>query len=129
MKKLMVILLAGCVVVMNQGFREVAAGEDCRDNGAEEGCTISLADLAGTYSITAQGSIALCFTDTPPIHLAKCGSTGSVDVPFSVLLIGAVTRDASGNTCAAFTQTTSHLPVGTTPPFVNVGRHSVTSVT
>ncbi len=31
MKKLMVILLAGCVVVMSQGFREVAAGDDIAD--------------------------------------------------------------------------------------------------
>ena len=45
MKKLMVIVLAGCALVMSQGFREVAA---------LQGWT-PLENLAGTYSTTGQG--------------------------------------------------------------------------
>jgi hypothetical protein len=56
MKKLLVILTVGFVLVMSQGLRKVAAGDD------DEG--ISLKSTAGKFSDTAQGSFALCLDPT-----------------------------------------------------------------
>ena len=121
MKKLWVIVLAGWVFVMSQGFRTVAA-----DDEGTQG--IPLRKLAGTYSATVQGSFFLCFVNAPPFPLAKCGSPGSIGVPLSFLEVGVATRDAEGNTCATLTETVADLPVDISPPFVAV-RHSVGRVT
>jgi hypothetical protein len=119
MKKLMVILLAGCVLIISQGVREAIADEE-ETNG------LPLRALAGTYAATSQGSIVFCFQDTSPFPPAKCGSKGSTGVPFSLLQVGAVTRDTKGNACATLTETLADLPVNTSPPFVvvihNVGK-------
>ena len=119
MKKLMVLLLAGCVLVLSPGFRTVAVGDQDE---------IPLSKLAGTYAVTGQGSIFFCFEPTPPFPPAECGSTGSTGLPFSLLLLGAVTRDAQGNSCATFTQTFADLPVDISPPFSSVV-HNVGKVT
>jgi hypothetical protein len=63
MKKLMMILFAGCALVLSQGFRNLAAAD----------AGIPLRKLAGTYSNTAQGSVFLCFVNAPPYPLATCG--------------------------------------------------------
>ncbi|HEV8715147.1 MAG TPA: hypothetical protein VGX03_20245 [Candidatus Binatia bacterium] len=118
MKKLMVIVLATYAFVFSQGFREVAAFQ---------GFT-PLEDLAGTYAATAQGSLFLCFKGTPPPLPAKCGSEGSVGFPFSVLQVGSAIYDTDGNACATVTNTSVHLPVDASPPFV-VEVHSVAKVT
>jgi hypothetical protein len=110
LKKLLVILLAGCVFVLSQGVREVAA---------EQGYT-PLEELAGTYALTAQGSIALCLKPTPPFPLVHCGSTGSIVVPLSVVEVGVITSDAAGNACATITETLTDLPVDAFPPAVFV---------
>jgi hypothetical protein len=121
MKKLMVILLASYALVISQGVREVIADE-------EEPHGLPLSALAGTYAATFQGSIVFCFQDTPPFPPAKCGSTGSTGVPFSLLQVGAVTRDTKGNACATLTETLADLLVNTSPPFVLV-IHTVGKVT
>jgi len=113
MKKLWVILLAGCAFVMSQGFREVAAGDE----------EIPLSDLTGTYSTTGHGSEFLCFKDTAPFPLAKCGSPHSIGARLQLLTAGAATVDLKEN-CATFTATLSDLPVDISPPFVGV-LHSV----
>jgi hypothetical protein len=76
MKKLMMIVLTGCVVVISLGFKQVTA---------DQGWT-PLEQLAGTYSNTAQGSAATCFKDIPPPTSARtmwqCGfGSGSVQCP------------------------------------------------
>jgi len=101
MKKLMVILFTGCVVVMSQGFRKAAA---------DQGYT-PLEALAGTYALTAQGSVFFCLVPTPPFPPAKCGSPGSIGVPLGALQVGTITYDIAGNWCATFTETDTVLPV------------------
>ena len=105
---------------MSQGFREVAADD--------AGGIIPLANLAGPYSTTAQGSQFICFKGTPPFSPARCGSVGSVGFPFSFLQVGAVTRDAAGNACATATRTFAHLSVDAPPPRV-LDVHIVSQVT
>jgi hypothetical protein len=60
MKKLMVLVLAGCLVVMSPGFSKGAADDD-----DDQGDQIPLRKLAGIYSETLHGSIALCLGSTP----------------------------------------------------------------
>src|SRR5215813_4142785 len=101
MKKLVVILLAGCTLVISQGFKEVTA---------HQGYT-PLEDLAGTYALTAQGSFFFCFTPAPPFPPAKCGSPGSAGAPIGALEVGAITYDTAGNWCATLTEADTVLPV------------------
>jgi hypothetical protein len=100
MKKLMVILFAGCVVIMSQGFRKAAA---------DQGYT-PLEALAGTYALTAQGSFFFCFVPSP-FAPAQCGSPGSTGAPIGALQVGTITYDTAGNWCATFTETDTILPV------------------
>jgi len=116
LKKLLVILLAGCVFVIGQGFREVVADENGTDG-------IPLSALAGTYSVTSHGSIFFCVKATPPFPPTKCGSTGSIGFPLSILAVGANTDG-----CSTLTETDSDLPVDVSPPFV-LTFNSVTKVT
>ena len=116
MKKLMVIVLAGCVVVMSQGFRAVAAGDDIPD--IFDGGQIPLRALAGTYAETLHGSVALCLENTPHHALVTCGSPNSIVVPLTLQDVGANTRDAKGNACAIFTETEANFPVDVSPPAV-----------
>jgi hypothetical protein len=109
-KKLWVILLAGCALVLSQGFREVAA---------DQGFT-PLTELAGTFSFTAHGALAFCLANTPAQPLALCGSPNSTVVPFTIEDVGAVTLDATGSGCGTFTETQAASPVGTSPTTVRV---------
>ena len=59
MKKLMLIVLAGCSLVLSPSIQTVAA---------HQGYT-PLEDLAGTYADTYQGSVAFCLATTPPFAL------------------------------------------------------------
>jgi len=127
MKKLMVLLLAGCLVVLSPGFSKGAADDEGDDSSG--GGQIPLSALAGTYAVTLQGPLVLCFENAPPFSNAKCGSTGSIAVSFSLIQVGAVTRDAAGNGCATYTITYTDLPVDTSPPFVDAGIHNVGKIT
>lgn len=116
MKKLMVILLAGCALIIGPGFRKVALTDGF--GRSDEGTPLS--KLAGTYVETGQGSYFACFEPNPPFPLAKCGSTGSIGAPISALAVGAATFDAAGNFCVTFTETDTDLPVDVSPPNVHV---------
>src|SRR5262249_15998934 len=113
MKRLLVLLLAGCVFTLSHSSRAVAGDEEETDG-------IPLSALAGTYSETAQGSYFFCFNNTPPFPAAKCGSAGSTGLPISALAVGVVTRDAKGNGCVTWSETDSDLPVDVSPPNVFV---------
>jgi hypothetical protein len=110
MKKLMVILLVGCTLVIGQGSKEVTA---------HQGYT-PLEELAGTYALTAQGSFFFCFTPAPPFPPAACGSPGSAGIPVSAVEVGVVTADTAGNACATIKETLSQLPVTASPSGVVV---------
>ena len=101
MKKLMVILLAGCALVISLDFREVAAEQQ----------GTPLEELAGTYALTAHGSFFFCFVPNPPFPPAQCGSPGSAGAPIGALQVGAITYDTAGNWCATLTETDTVLPV------------------
>src|SRR5689334_8602117 len=105
MKKLMVIVLAGWVLVISQGIRRVAA---------EQGWT-PLEEVAGTYAATVQGTVFVCFQENPPHAPAQCGSAGSTGIPISINHIGVFTLDAAGNGCATLAVTHVHSPVDATP--------------
>src|SRR5262249_8833078 len=116
MKKLLVIMLAGCVLAMSHGVRHVAAEEDS-SHTFDTGGKIPPSHLGGTYATTAHGSEFLCFKDTPPFPLAKCGSPGTFGAALSLLTAGSVTQDLKSN-CATFTAVLSDLPVDVSPPGV-----------
>src|SRR5262249_9527258 len=92
------------------------------------GGKIPLSALAGTYAATLQGPLVLCFENAPPFSNAKCGSTDSIALSFSVIQVGAVTRDTNGNACATYTITYTDLPVDTSPPFVDAAVHNVSKI-
>jgi len=109
MKKVLVIVITGCVLFINHGIRAVAAEDD----------GLPLSALEGTYSFTAHGSQFLCVKDTPPFPFAKCGSPGTIGLPFTLVDVGTSTS-SNGTSCSTFTETDSDLPVDISPPFVGV---------
>jgi hypothetical protein len=119
MKKLLVILIAGFVLVMSQGLGEVAAGDN-------EG--IPLKALAGNYSSTAHGSYALCLDPTNNFAEVNCSSTKAVDFPQTEVDVGNGTGDTKGNSCTTYTATISDQPPDLSPPFVSVV-HTVSKTT
>lgn len=123
MKKLIVIVLVGCALVINPGFQKVAPADGFA--GSEEGT--SLHKLAGTYAFTGHGSVAVCL-DQQTFSLVQCGTAGSIVVAFTSQAVGGQTFDAKGNSCATFTETEVSSPVGASPTTV-VEFHSVGKVT
>jgi hypothetical protein len=87
---------------------------------------ISLGDLAGVYSFTTPGSYSVCLdlSKTPPA-VEDCGTKGAFALPQTYLAVGALTRDANGNSCGAWTEVSSSLPVDNTPPLVGLVHHAV----
>ena len=79
---------------------------------------IPLEDLAGNYTTTCQGSLALCFDSTTHAP-TNCGTGSPVVLAFSALKIKALTLDAKGTACATFIETDASLPVGKNPPAVS----------
>ena len=126
MKKLMVLLLAGCLGVLSPGFSKVTADDDL--TGFIDGGQIPLSRLAGTYAATLHGSLALCLENTPPHAPAACGSPTSIVVPLTLQDVGAQTRDAEGNGCGTITETEANFPLDVSPPAVFVD-HVVTKDT
>jgi len=118
MKKLMMIMFTGCVVVISLGFKQATA---------EQGGTPP-EKLAGTYSVTVHGSVFYCFDPSKPgFPPAQCGSPGSVGVPLNTLTVGTVTSDDKGS-YATFTETITDIPVNANGTGVVV-LHSVSKVT
>jgi hypothetical protein len=122
MKKLMVIVLTGCLVIMSYRVQNVAA-RDGNGHNSDEGGAIPLSDTVGTYATTGHGSEFACFQDTPPFPLAKCGSPGTIGLTASVVIAGSATVNLKEN-CATFTAVLSNLPPDVSPPIVIV-LHSV----
>jgi hypothetical protein len=112
MKKLMLILLVGCVLVISQGFRKVAA-----DDEGTHGTP--LRKLAGTYALTVHGSFFFCLDNDPPHGPVTC-TEGSTGVSIDALAVGAYTSDTTGNACATWTETETALPVSAAPPTIFV---------
>jgi hypothetical protein len=117
-KQLGVILLAGCTLALSQGVRRVAAAQ---------GFT-PLTEVAGTFSFTLNGSLALCLGNTPDRPPALCGSLNSTVVPSTLVEVGVYTFDTAGNACGILTETETASPVGTALPTVRV-LHSVLQTT
>ena len=113
MKKLMVILIVGFVLVMCQGLRKVAAG-DHDDEGTP------LKALAGKYSSTAHASYALCLDPTNNFAEISCADNKAKVFPETEVDVGNGTQDASGNSCTTYTGTISDQPPDVSPPIVAV---------
>jgi len=111
MKKLLVILVAAFVLVMSQGLREVAAGDD-------DG--IPLKVLAGKYADTLHGSFALCLDPKNNFAEVSCASVKAVVFPQTTIDVGNETDDKKGNSCETYTETDTDLPPDLRPPFVAV---------
>jgi hypothetical protein len=79
MKKLLVILIIGFVLVMSQGLREVAAGEHEADKG------IPLKALAGNFATVTHGSFALCLD--PKNNFAEINCSDSKAQVFPQLML------------------------------------------
>jgi hypothetical protein len=69
MKKLLVILIVGFVLVMSQGLRKVAAGDHAADKG------IPLTALAGNFATVSHGSFALCLDPTNNFTEVSCSDS------------------------------------------------------
>jgi hypothetical protein len=127
MKKLMVILLLGCALVINPDFRKVALADGFgRSHSGEE---IPLSALAGTYAMVpnGSGSIALCFESASPYPPAPCDSPNLIVGLFTTISVGAETFDHKGNSCGTMTGTFSNLPLGASPPAVSVSHITATT--
>jgi hypothetical protein len=125
MKKLMVLLLAGCLVVLSPGFSNGAADDDSADP-SERG-QIPLRKLAGTYAFTSHGSLTVCLANTPPHAPVSCGSPHAIVVPLTLQDLGVDTRDDQGNSCGTLTETASDLPVDVSPPTAVVVHFAATT--
>jgi hypothetical protein len=118
--KAVTILIAALLLVMSQGLRKVAAGDD------DEG--IPLRALAGKYADTAHGSFALCLDPTNNFAEVSCASTKAVVFPQTTVDVGNETDDTKGNSCETYTETDTDLPPDLSPPFVAVF-HDVAKIT
>jgi len=121
MKKLMLILLVGCVLVISHGVRNVAA-----DDEGTKG--IPSRKLAGTYALTVHGSFFFCLDSNPPHGPITC-TEGSTGVLIDALAVGAYTSDTTGNSCVTWTETENVLPVSAAPPNVFVVHQTAKSTT
>jgi hypothetical protein len=119
MKKLLVVMTAAFVLVMSQGLREVAAGDD-------EG--VPLKALAGRYGDTLHGSFALCLDPNNNFAEISCADPKAVVFPQTTVQVGNEKLDAKGNSCETCTETDSDLPVDLSPPLVGVF-HGIAKIT
>jgi hypothetical protein len=120
MKKLLVVMTASFVLVISQGLREAAAGDE----------GIPLKALAGKYADTAHGYFALCLDSAsfPAAVEISCAAATAVVFPQTVVDVGNETDDQHGTSCETYTDTTSDLPPDLSPPSVAVF-HTVATTT
>jgi hypothetical protein len=111
MKKLLVILLTGCTLVVSQGVRNNVAADDDGSHGTP------LRKLAGTYALTYQASVAVCFADTAPV---PCSTPNATVARFQSLSVSSATFDAAGHFCIAFTEIDNDLPLDASPTTVSL---------
>ncbi|MBV8056861.1 MAG: hypothetical protein JO071_16665 [Deltaproteobacteria bacterium] len=103
------LLAAGCVFFVGFGSREAMAAP------------IPPSALAGTYTVTGRGSVAICTGPAPTFTEIPCSKfKEGVDFsfPMTVVQVGEITIDAKGNSCDTITETVSDFPVDFSPPIV-----------
>jgi hypothetical protein len=83
---------------------------------------------AGSSSITATGSVAVCLNPTTFANEA-CTTTGVLVVPLTVLSVGRNVSDAEGNTCASVAETDTVFPANAFLPIVTKNEHNVSKLT
>jgi hypothetical protein len=129
MKKLLVVLGVTFAFVVGLHFvnlrsSEVYAGQRNFDDHhhRQSGETFPLP--SGQFSVTAQGSLAICFN---PATLAEepCSTAGALVVAESEIYSGAATVDEEGNSCVSFNLLASDLPVDARPPHLTANAHCV----
>jgi len=99
MKKILVLLITGFVLIMAHDLNGVYAA----DGG---GGGIPLSKLAGGYSITDQGTATLCLNPKAP-GTESCTTAGAVPVVLSAISVGQFTEDKDGNACGSWIQAAS----------------------
>jgi len=114
MKRVLVILIVGLVLVMSRGLREVAAGDHKDDEGIPQKV------LAGNFATVTHGSFALCLDPKNNFAEISCSDAKAQVFPQTDVEVGNVTLDEKGNACQTTTETISDLPVDVSPPFVTV---------
>jgi hypothetical protein len=102
--------------------QKAIAGNDGRSSNGYHGGQNGIPLLAGQFSSTLQGSLAICLNPTS-FALESCSTSGALVAPLSVLAAGAYTQDNAGNSCAAYTEVDSDLPVNASPPTVTANEH------
>jgi hypothetical protein len=112
------------LLVMLAVFAAVLSQKAIAGKGASggQGGTGGIPLPAGQFSSTAQGSFAICLNSTT-FALESCTTSGVLAIPQGYLATGAATQDNEGNSCAAFTQVVSDLPVDASPPSVTPNTH------
>jgi hypothetical protein len=114
MKKLFLILIVSFALVMMHDFNMSSA----------QATSIPL--KAGSAALHEEGSLTLCFK--PDFSaLESCSATDAVTPAFNVAIVGQITNDKDGNSCATVTVTESFF-AGEPNPTVAV-LHSVGTVT
>jgi hypothetical protein len=82
----------------------------------------------GQFSVTFQGSVALCFNPST-FALESCSTAGAIVTPLSIVDNGAGTLAGTGKSCYKRTQAASTLPLNASPPDIfaynNVGNCSI----
>ena len=73
--------------------------------------------LSGRYSITRQGSVAICVNPTSKAQEA-CSTSGAVVVPLTNIANGSITY-SSGIGCGTITEVLNTLPPSGSPPMLN----------
>jgi hypothetical protein len=110
--------------VILAGFATIASQHAIAGGGGEQD-GISLP--RGGYSLTAQGSLAVCL-DPKTFNFESCGTSGALVIPQSAPINGVETFDHQGNSCAAVTEVDTNLPVDASAPFVTPNEHIVSKV-
>jgi hypothetical protein len=87
MKKLLLVLSVGFVLVMSQGLREVAGGEHEADKG------IPLKALPGSFATLTHGSFALCLDPRNNFAEINCSDSKAKVFPQTDVEVGNITLD------------------------------------
>ena len=115
---LLVMAIFAGLILSQKAIAGNNGGSSNGDHGGQGGIPLT----AGQFSSTLQGSLALCLNSTS-FALESCSISGALVIPLSVLAVGAFTQDSAGNTCAAYTEVDSDLPVNASPPTVTTNEH------
>ena len=117
------LVVAIFTVILSQKAMAGDHGKSSRGDHEQGG----IPPAAGQFSSTLQGSLAFCL-DPTSFAPESCSASGALVFPLSVLAVGAYTQDSSGNSCAAYTEVDSNLPVDASPPNVTANEHVTAKV-